>query len=369
MIISITLNNTIFHTLYMMINLDDKQQIKNIDSHNMLSILYHLPDQIEETKKIIENVDLPKIFRVDNILICGMGGSAISGDILQSYLRRKLSIPMEVNRSYDLPKWVNKYTLVFSQSYSGDTEETLLAFKQAYEKHCQIIAVSSGGRLEEYCSNRGIPHIRIPSGYPPRAAIGYLLFSMLFALKKIGIFQYNIELDETIALLREVREEFNENVSIDKNIAKQLAIKIHGNIPQIYSLDIYEPIAKRWMNQFSENSKLISRYNVLPEATHNDIVAWSFDEKISKNFSCIFLRDSIEENNSMRLRIDFMKKILSSMVSNIEEVHPRGKKFLAKMMYLLYLGDYISCYLAFLRNVDPTPIDAITELKEILSKK
>ena len=123
------------------------------------------------------------------------------------------------------------------------------------------------------------------------------------------------------------------------------------------------------MNQFAENGKLISRYNVLPEATHNDIVAWSFDETISKNFSCIFLRDPVEENISMKMRIDFMKKILTTMVSNVEEVHPRGKKFLPKMMYLLYLGDYISCYLAFLRNVDPTPIDAITELKEILSKK
>lgn len=352
-----------------MMDLNSVEKMKHIDRHDMLSIVYHLPDHIEETKDIVGDANIPKIFRVDNILICGMGGSAISGDILKIYLRRKLSIPIGVNRSYNLPKWVNKYTLVFSQSYSGDTEETLLAFKQAYEKHCQIISISSGGRLEEYCRNRDIPHIKIPSSYPPRATIGYLLFSMLFALKKIGIFQHNVEVDETISLLREVREEFNENIDIEENIAKQLAMKIHGSIPQIYSLDIYEPIAKRWMNQFAENSKLISRYNVLPEATHNDIVAWSFDEKNSKNFSCIFLRDSIEENNSMRLRIDFMKKILSPMVSSIEDIQPRGKKFLAKMMYLLYLGDYVSCYLAFLRNVDPTPIDAITELKEILSKK
>ena len=331
--------------------------------------MYKRQDQIEETEKIIEETDLPKIFRVDHILVCGMGGSAISGDILKSYLRRKLSVPIEVNRSYDLPKWVNKYTLVFSQSYSGDTEETLLAFKQAYEKHSQIIAVSSGGRLEEYCKNRGIPHIKIPSGYPPRAAIGYLLFSMIFALKKIGILQHNIEIDETLSILKDGREEFNEKVSVENNIAKQLAIKIHGSIPQIYSLDIYKPIAKRWVNQFAENSKLISRYNVLPEATHNDIVAWSFDETISKNFSCIFLRDSTEENISMKTRIDFMKRILTPMGLNVKDVHPKGKKFLAKMMYLLYLGDYISCYLAFLRNVDPTPIDAITELKKILSKK
>ena len=352
-----------------MIDLNNEEEMRYIDTHNMLSMLYHLPTQIEETEKIVEEASLPKVFRVDHILVCGMGGSAISGNILQSYLRRKLSIPIEVNRSYDLPKWVNRHTLVFSQSYSGDTEETLLAFKQAYEKHCQIIAVSSDGRLEEYCKHRGIPHIKIPSGYPPRAAIGYLLFSMIFALKKIGILQHNIEKEETISILKEAREEFNEKISIDNNIAKQLAIKIHGSIPQIYSLDIYKPIAKRWMNQFAENSKLISRYNVLPEATHNDIVAWSFDETLSKNFSCIFLRDSNEENSSMRSRVDFMKRILTPMGLNVEDVFPRGKKLLAKMMYLLYLGDYISCYLAFLRNVDPTPIDAITELKEILSKK
>ncbi len=353
-----------------MVDLNDLEAIREVDKSGMLRILHNLPNQIGEAKRIVEEANIPKIFKVDHILICGMGGSAISGDILQTYLRRRLSIPVIVNRSYDIPRWVNKNTLVFSQSYSGNTEETLSTFKQAYERHSNIIGISSDGKLEEYCERRNLPYIKIPSGLPPRAAVFYLLFTSLFALLKTGVFYHPIEneVEETTSILKDARSYFTEELEIQENIAKQIAEKINHTIPQIYGWGIYESIAKRWMTQFAENSKIIARYNTFPECTHNDIVAWSTLDESLKKFSCIIFRDSTEENLHMKTRIDYMKKLLNYATTVVEEIHPRGKKSLTKMLYLLYLGDYVSCYLALLNDIDPTPVDAIAELKEVLAK-
>ena len=139
-------------------------------------------------------------YKIDDIVISGMGASAISGDIIQSLFRDKLDIPIYVSRNYDLPKWANKNTLVISQSYSGNTEETLSTFKHGYQKHCKIIGISSGGKLQEYCEKREIPHIKIPSGIQPRAATGYSLFSSINAMRIIGVIKQDIESCDNILI-------------------------------------------------------------------------------------------------------------------------------------------------------------------------
>ena len=144
----------------------------------MCSLVAGFPEQIKEAKDIVNSTQLSSIFKIDNIVISGMGASSISGDIVQSLFRDRLDIPIFVNRQYDLPKWVNKNTLVISQSYSGNTEETLSTFKHAYQKRSKIIGISSGGKLQEYCEKREIPHIKIPTGFSPRAATGYVLLAV-----------------------------------------------------------------------------------------------------------------------------------------------------------------------------------------------
>jgi len=350
--------------------LNDVDIITKIDKSGMIEVVERFPDQIKETVDLVNSTEIDKIFKIDNIIISGMGGSAISGDVIKSYLRDKFDIPIYINREYDLPKWANKNTLVFSQSYSGNTEETLSAFKHAYQKKCKIIGISSGGKLQEYCEKRKLQHIKIPNGLAPRAAIAYLLFSCLLAMKKIGLLRNDIDLDieESITLTKEIRDNNKKTIPEEKNLSKQIARKIFNSTPQIYGFGIYAPIAKRWCNQFNENSKIIAGYDVIPESNHNDIVGWSHDNEKSHNYSCILFRDDKIETIYLSKRLEFMKELLSEIVKNVIEIQVKGKKTLAKMLYFMYLGDFITCYLAILKNIDPTPVNAIEELKNQLKK-
>ena len=350
--------------------LDNQKNIEEIDKSGMLNDIASFPKQIKETEEIVENSNIPSIYKVDNIIISGMGASAISGDLMQSFLRDRIDIPIFITRQYDLPKWVNKNTLVFSQSYSGNTEETLNTFKNAFQKHCKIIAISSGGKLQEYCEKREVPFIKIPQGIQPRTATGYILFSSLYSLKKIGLLQQNInqEIQETIKIVEEFRNNNKKDIPEEKNLSKQLARKLLNKIPQIYGWDFYIPIAKRWCTQFNENSKIICRYDEVPECTHNDIVGWSMNLEVSKKFICILFRDHENESIYNTKRLNFMKKLFDDVAGDTIEIKIYVKKKLPKMMYAMYLGDYISCYLAILRKIDPTPIEAIRHLKEELAK-
>jgi len=350
--------------------LDDLENISKIDKSGMLDAVEKFPDQIEDTESIVNNSQLSSIFKIDNIIINGMGASGITGDIVQNLFRDKLDIPIFVSRSYDLPKWANKNTLLFSQSYSGNTEETLSTFKHACQKKCKIIGISSGGKLEEYCEKREIPYIKIPSGFQPRAATAYTLFSSLWALKKIGVIKNYVEseIDHAIAITKELRIQNKKTVNLKDNISKQYAKQLFNTIPQIYAFDFYTPIAKRWCQQFNENSKIICRHDEIPECNHNDIVGWSMNPEISKKFTCIIFRDKSEESIYMSKRLDFMKEFYETASSKVLEIHAKGKKRLAKMMYMMYLGDFTSCYLAIIRKIDPTPVDAITELKKELAR-
>jgi glucose/mannose-6-phosphate isomerase len=350
--------------------LDDLKHIVEIDKSNMFKDLEKFPDQITESEEIVNQTNLPSLFKIDNIIISGMGGSAISGDILQELFRDRIDIPIYVNRQYDLPKWANKNTLVVTQSYSGNTEETLSTFKHACQKHCKIIAISSGGKLEELCEKREIPFIKIPSGIQPRAATGYILFSAIYALRNTGVITHDIstEIQETIELLQDFRKNNKLDVKETENLSKQLSRKILNAIPQVYGFNFYTPIAKRWCTQFNENSKIICRFDEVSESNHNDIVGWSMDPDVSKKFTCILLRDHEAESIYITTRLNFMKKLFEDVAGSVIEVPAKGKKRLAKMMYTMYLGDYISCYLAVLRNIDPSPVEAIAELKNELAK-
>jgi len=350
--------------------LDDLEHINKIDKSGMIDTITQFPDQIQETINFMKEIDIGITQEINNIVFCGMGGSAISGDILQKLFRDKLEIPIFVNRGYNLPKWVNEKSLVIAQSYSGNTEETLSSFKDATRKNCSIFGISSGGILEKECINNNISHIKIPTGYAPRAATAYLLFSSLLILKKLKILEPSIELDieETLEITKEIKNLMSKTVSINNNLAKQLAQTIFQSVPQVYGCNIYEPIARRWCTQFNENSKVIARYDFVSECNHNDIVGWSMDPMVSKNFSCILFRDNDLDSPNIKKRLDFMKELYRDVAENLIEVYPRGKSSLAKMMYTMYLGDFISCYLAILRGIDPTPVDIITKLKEELSQ-
>ena len=350
--------------------LDDLKLISKIDKSNMLNIVEKFSEQIKTSFDIKNSTILGSYLKINNIIISGMGASSISGDIIQRLFFDRIDIPIFANRQYTLPKWANKNTLLISQSYSGNTEETLNTFKCGYQKRCKIIGISSDGRLQELCEKSEIPFIKIPTGIPPRTATGYMLFSTIFAMKKIGIIKSDInsEIDETILVINDLKKHIKKEIPEDENISKQLAKKIFNTIPQIYGFEFYTPIAKRWCTQFNENSKIICRYDEVPECNHNDIVGWSLNPEVSKKFSCILFRDSDNESIYISKRLNFMKKLFEEVSANVIEINIKGKKRLAKMLYAMHLGDFTSIYLSILRGIDPTPVDAITELKNELAK-
>ncbi len=350
---------------------NDIEKISMVDKANMLDGLARFPDQIKEALAIAEAAPRFSFIKIDNVIVAGMGASAISGDIMANLFRDKLDVPLIVNREYDLPKWVNKDTLVICISYSGNTDETLSSFKIASQKKCKIICISTGGKLQELAEKREVPFVKIPAGIQPRAATAYLLFPSIIFLKKIGLLKTGIDSDieETIAVTTDFVASHNKTVPEEQNPAKQLAKKFYGTIPQIYGWGIYTPIAIRWRHQLNENSKIIARTDLVPECNHNDLVGWSGNPDISKHFSCVLFRDKDEETIDMTTRLNFMRDLFHNTAGNVLEVSPRGKSQLAKMMYLMCLGDFTSCYLAVLRGVDPSPVDIIKELKKRLAEK
>ncbi len=347
------------------------ENIQTIDKANMLDGLARFPEQIKEALAIAEKAERFNFLKVDNVIIAGMGASAISGDIIASLFRDTLDVPLIVNREYDLPKWVNKDTLVICISYSGNTDETLSSFKIAHQKKCNIICISTGGKLQELAEKRNVPFVKIPADLQPRAATPYLLFPSIIFLKKIGLLKTTIDADiqETIAVTQEFVTTNNKAVPEESNPAKQLAKKLFNTIPQVYGWGVYTPIAVRWRHQFNENSKIIARTDLVPDCNHNDIVGWSANPEMSKLFSCILFRDKDEEIIDMTTRLNFMRDLFHNTAGNTIEVSPKGKSQLAKMMYLMCLGDFTSCYLAVLRGIDPSPVDIIKELKKRLAEK
>ena len=342
--------------------LDDANKIKNLDPSGMLKLVEDQPQQIKEALKLSPAIDK----KPEKIVVCGVGGSAIGGEILSVWARDKCKIPIQVNRGYTLPSFVDKKTLLICVSYSGETEETISCFKQGVKIGCQIVSISSGGTLSRLSRKNNCLHISIPSGIPPRAAIFYTTVPQLMLVQNLGLARCIKEIKESVELLEEARDILPSSPT-DKNPAKQLAIKINHSIPCIFGAGISVPAAKRWRTQFNENSKIIAREDELPEENHNDIVGWFGDDK-TKDFVAILLRDK-KEHKRIKLRFEFLKDLLNEKAKYVAEVWCKGKSDLAKIFYWIHFGDFVSLYLAFLRNVDPTPVSVIQELKMFLSKK
>lgn len=349
--------------------LDKQEKIKEVDRSNMLSHLIKTSDYCRDAIKRAEQTSIPKKVKPKNIIIIGMGGSAIGGEILKDWLRDQLPIPIEVCRDYTLPAYANKNTLVFANSYSGNTEETLSAFLAAIRRKCPTIAITSDGQLEAFCKKLQVPHVIIPSGLPPRVAIPYLFFPLPVLMEKMGILS-NVEdeLEETMQVLERVGKANSPSVPTENNKAKKLAHELMGTTPIIYGFKQYSAIAHRLKTQFNENSKVPSKHDTFPELNHNETVGWEAPETLTKKYSIILIRDP-EEPPEIRNRIETTTALAFKKAKNIIEIDAEGKRKLAKMFSVLCVGDYASVYLAILQNKDPTPVKIIDRVKSELAKK
>lgn len=348
--------------------LDDIKMIRRIDKSNMLELLLEFPNQCRHAFKVGEAFSIPKAYRgAGNIVFAGLGGSAIGADLIRSYIIGEIKIPVFVIRDYCLPNFVGRNTLFFACSYSGNTEETLSSYKEARQRGAKIIAMSSGGKLEAEAKKDKLPFILIPKGYPPRIALGYSFFTPLVILSKLGFIRNKeMQINEAISHLSNVRDRvFNPHIKASKNYAKRLALELKEKYAIVYAANKHiDTVLTRWRGQLAENSKALASSHVFPEMNHNEIVGWANPKKLLNDFVVIILRDR-SEHPRVTKRIDITKSMIKKK-TKVLEVHSKGKSLLSRIFYLIYLGDFVSFYLALLNGVDPTPVDAVTYLKKRL---
>ncbi len=348
--------------------LDQPDKIKTIDKGNMLELCEKTPTFCRDAIKRAESVRIPyKLPK--NVIVAGMGGSAIGGELLKDWLYDRASIPIEVCRDYTLPAYANENSLVVAVSYSGETEETLSAFLEAVKRRCMIATMSSGGHLQTSAKKLKTPHITIPPGLVPRAAIAYTFFPLVVLMEKIGVVRETAkEIEEALRVLQKLSEENGFRVPLESNEAKKLATGIEGTVPIVYGFRQYSAVARRLKCQFNENSKVPSKFDVFSELNHNEVVGWEAPKSLTKAFSAIFIRDPAEPPEITQ-RIEVTKRIVSPKVSKTLEIQAVGKQKLARMLSAMYVGDFASIYLALLRGVDPTPTKTIARLKREMKKK
>jgi glucose/mannose-6-phosphate isomerase len=345
------------------------EEIFSVDTSNMYALIKGFPAQVREAVRIGNSAVFRKKPKgIDRIVLCGLGGSAIGGDLLRSYLAEELTVPFLVNRTYTLPAFVGRTTLVIVSSYSGNTEETNAAHREAIKRKAKVLCISSNGTTEKLAKSKRTPLIRIPAGLPPRAALGYSFFPLLIALERLGFVRSKTRsIRETLALLDEKSGEYG-NPDPATNRALQLAQQLHGRMGVVYSsTERFDAVATRWRGQMAENGKSLMFGNVLPEMNHNELVGWKVLAEQMREMQVVFLRDK-DDHRRIQVRMDITKGIISEYTSRITEVWSEGDSLLARMFSLVHLGDWVSFYLAILHGQDPTPVAVIDHLKSELGK-
>ena len=346
--------------------LDDTGKIKKIDKSGMLSFCVDAAEHYRKAAEAAEKISL-NYSKPENIIVVGMGGSAIGGELLKDWARDNVQVPIAVSRAYSLPAYANEKSLVFIVSYSGETEETLSSFLDAVEGKCMVFCVSSGGSLLDFAERLDVPYLRVPSGFPPRAALPYLFVPLLKSLEKMKIApSVSEDLSEAITLLARISSENTPEKPEKDNFAKTLASEINGAVPVVYGFGVFRGVAQRFKQQFNENSKMPSKWEYFSELNHNEVVGWERAGGLAEGFSVIFVRGE-NEPIEIRNRIEITKSLMPAG-SKLFEVWSQGKSALARMLSAVCIGDFTSVYLAVLRGVDPTPVNTIAVLKEKLKE-
>ncbi len=348
------------------------ENIKILDSKSQFDDISIWDQLIEESINITKGLEFPENIKIGskrleysqefkNILVCGMGGSAIGGEYTETYLRDHLPIPIFINRKHTIPNFVGPNTLVISCSYSGNTEETIRSTVTALSRGAPVIAITSGGMIEEVCKQKNLPIIKVKSGMQPRAAFPLLFPPIPILLSELV--NKNIVIEDfkhVIKILRIMESKIGVHSEIDQNPAKQIALSIAGNHPLICSF--MGCLSYRMRCQLNENAKMPATNLEFPELGHNFIVAFESLARNLKDFSLLHL-DILYREPSMEIRFKFLEELVTSLGLPIHTIPAEGENLLSRMLSLTYFGDYVSLYSAILRGFDPSPVDTISRMK------
>ncbi len=343
---------------------------KMFDKENMFESIWSFSENIKDALKIGDSIELKnKYDNIQNIVIAGMGGSAIGGDVVSVLESSNINIPYAVCRDYSIPKWVNKNSLVICSSYSGNTEETLSAFYQSLDRGANICGISTGGILLEKLKEYKKDYITIPSGLKPRAALAYSFIPIIKLLEKLSIFKSDINLwiRSTTKTIEKNRDIYS--LESDDNPVYKLAYRIYKKIPIIYSDNSTMRInAIRLKGQINENSKMLAYCNEIPELNHNEIVGWQNNSEIFKDLCVIWLEDS-HDNKRNKIRKQITESILNDIEIEQYSIQMDGDTFQERFLNMIHYGDWLSFWCAIFHKTDPSPVDKIVKLKNILSSK
>ena len=350
---------------------DNSARHYGIDNDRMLDKALGLPDQMAEAWDLADRLAECMPAGAQTLIICGMGGSAIGGQLLRDLIAEESNVSVHVERGYTLPAFTSSNTPVVCISYSGNTEEVLGCFREGLKRDAPMAVISSGGILTEEALKAGIPALRIPGGMPPRAALGYL-FSPLLKLAACWGF-CSIEDEEFRSVLRKTKKLLDKcsiDADLSGNTPLQLAKRLYGKIPLVYSGNgLLVGAAYRWKCQFNENSKSMAFVNNFPELGHNEIMGWDSPEKILQEIFLVMLTD-VDDHPKVGKRMDVTYEILEPLAAGAIKLNSVGGSGfagrLARLLSIVALGDLTSVYLAVESGKDPTPIDKIEEIKTML---
>ena len=331
----------------------------------MKNLIQNFPAQLDEALDIASKATLKSPPQpIHNVLICGMGGSGIGANLIQTFLFDELTVPVTVSKAYSVPAFVSANTLVLACSYSGGTEETIAGVKEAIAKGAYVVGITSGGKLGELLKQHNFEYVAIPSrDNSPRAGIGYAFTQLLKVLALLGLSKsdHALEVAATSALLKAHQADIQKQ-------GQELAAKLKGKLPILYADSRLEPVVLRTQQQIAENSKQMSHQNVFPEMNHNELVGWVYPEQLWKESVTILLYTSFD-NPRTRIRMEICKDIFTKRGSEVVELTAQGKSFIEQSVYLIHLLDWMSYFLAVENGVDPFPVEVINYLKEELSKR
>ncbi len=351
-------------------NLDDWQRFNPLDPQRMIDHINAMPDHIESTWARAQTLSLPNTFaQVDKIVICGMGGSAIGGELAASARADQCRAPIIVDRGYDLPAYVTGAgVLVIACSHSGNTEETLAAFAAAGARGTQRMVICTGGALVEKAKEAGVVAWTYDYAAQPRASVGFGLALLLALASRLGLARGVGEaVAETVAVMRALTDALHPETPTSANPAKRMAGALFGRIPVVYGAGILAPVARRWKTQFNENSKLWAHFEEMPELNHNAVVGISQPAGLKDKVAVVMLRSAFDSPRIAQ-RFEETRNLLQQpgVEVPVEMVAGQGTSRLAQMLSVLRYGDYVSYYLAMAAGVDPTPVGPIDLLKKKL---
>jgi glucose/mannose-6-phosphate isomerase len=349
------------------IDLDNEASYRYLDPEGMMGFAKNFSGQVGKAARIGCDLKLGKKLRNPaQVVLAGMGGSAVAGDFLARCMEGRAPVPFLVCRHYRVPAFVGRETLFLASSHSGNTEETLSASDEACERGARVVCISTGGKLKAFAEAKGLPWLRIPRTrpkMPPRSALGFSLIPLVSLLGSIGLWPGAVEeIAESLALLKELRAEVGPEVAQRTNRAKQLARKLFGKMPWVQgTAGIMSAAAYRWRCQFNENSKVLAYSSEYPEMNHNEVVGWELPRRQARKVEVVILRGP-NDHCRVAARVDITKKLIAPK-ARVHVVEGKGESPLAQLLWTVYLGDFTSLYLAFLNGVNPASIDAINFLK------